>query len=114
MPLHGEYVPGSFELAADQVAAFEANNGEGDTGNNPAGRPIVIMTSVGAKTGALRKSPLMRVEHDGAYAVVASLGGAPNTPSWYFNLRATPHVELQDGAEKHDYTAREVDGDEYR
>ncbi|MEV4343264.1 nitroreductase family deazaflavin-dependent oxidoreductase [Actinoplanes sp. NPDC049596] len=114
MPLNGEYAPGSFELARDQVAAFEANDGAGDTGTNPAGGPIIIMTSVGARSGRLRKSPLMRVEHNGDYAVVASLGGAPQNPSWYFNLKANPHVELQDGAAKHDYVAREVDGAEYQ
>src|SRR5690242_1101123 len=110
MPLHGEYAPGSFALSADQVAAFEANDGRGDTGYNPAGAPIIVMTSVGARTGKLRKSALMRIEHHGTYAVVASLGGAPENPAWYFNLRANPHVELQDGAEKHDYVARQVDG----
>lgn len=114
MPLHGEYEPSSFELAREQVAAFEANDGAGDTGNNPAGAPIIILTSVGAKSGKLRKAPLMRVEHDGDYAVVASLGGAPKNPTWYANLKANPHVELQDGAAKHDYLAREVDGDEYQ
>jgi F420H(2)-dependent quinone reductase len=70
MPLHGEYAPGSFALARDQVEAFEAADGAGDTGNNPAGRPIIILTSVGARSGKLRKSPLMRVEHDGDYAIV--------------------------------------------
>jgi F420H(2)-dependent quinone reductase len=114
MPLHGEYAPGSFQLSADQVEAYEANNGAGETGFNPAGAPIIIMTSVGAKSGKLRKSALMRVEHDGVYAVVASLGGAPQNPAWYHNVKANPHVELQDGAQKHDYLAREVDGDEYQ
>ena len=70
------------------------------------------MTSVGAKTGGLRKTALMRVEHDGRYAVVASRGGAPKAPQWYWNLRKNPHVELQDGAEKHDYVARELAGEE--
>lgn len=114
MPLQGEYVRGSFDISADQVEAFEANDGRGDTGFNPAGAPIIVMTSVGARSGKLRKSALMRVEHDGAYAVVASLGGAPQNPAWYFNLKAHPHVELQDGAAKHDYRARQVDGDEYQ
>ncbi len=72
-----------------------------------------MLTSVGAKTGKLRKSPLMRVEHDGEYAVVASLGGAPTHPVWYYNLVANPHVELQDGPVKKDYQAREVHGEEY-
>jgi deazaflavin-dependent oxidoreductase (nitroreductase family) len=74
--------------------------------------PVVVLTSVGAKSGKLRKTPLMRVEHAGEYAVVASLGGAPQHPVWYYNLQANPHVELQDGAVKRDYSAREVTGDE--
>ena len=76
------------------------------------GMPVIILTSVGAKTGKLRKTALMRVEHDGAYAVVASLGGAPKHPVWYFNIVAEPHVELQDGPVKKDYLAREVFGEE--
>ncbi|MFF5553860.1 nitroreductase family deazaflavin-dependent oxidoreductase [Streptomyces olivaceoviridis] len=114
MPLHGEYAPGTFDISREQVAAYEANNGEGDFGKNPAGGPIIVMTSVGAKSGKLRKNALMRIEHAGDYAVVASLGGADTNPAWYYNVKAHPHVELQDGAEKHDYLAREVDGDEYR
>ena len=74
--------------------------------------PIVLLTSVGAKTGKLRKTALMRVEHDGAYAVVASLGGAAKHPVWYWNLTKHPHVELQDGAERHDYEAHELEGAE--
>ena len=77
------------------------------------GRPVIILTSVGAKSGKIRKTPLMRVEHDGEYAVVASLGGAPRHPVWYYNLTANPHVELQDGPVKKDYQAREVHGEEY-
>ncbi len=76
------------------------------------GLPVIILTSVGAKSGKLRKTPLMRVEHDGEYAVVASLGGAPTHPVWYYNLTANPHVELQDGPVKKDYLAREVSGEE--
>lgn len=76
------------------------------------GKPIIVLTSIGAKSGKLRKTPLMRVEHDGTYAVVASLGGAPKHPVWYYNLKEDPHVELQDLATKRDYTAREVSGDE--
>ena len=74
--------------------------------------PVIVLTTVGAKTGKLRKTALMRVEHEGTYAVVASLGGAPRHPKWYWNLLAHPHVELQDGPEKRDYLAREVTGDE--
>jgi deazaflavin-dependent oxidoreductase (nitroreductase family) len=73
---------------------------------------VVLLTSVGSKSGKLRKTPLMRVEHDGEYAVVGSLGGAPKHPVWVYNVRKEPHVELQDGTEKHDYLAREVEGDE--
>ena len=76
------------------------------------GRPVIILTSVGAKSGKIRKTPLMRVEHDGEYAVVASLGGAPQNPVWYNNLAVNPHVELQDGPVKKDYQAREVHGAE--
>jgi deazaflavin-dependent oxidoreductase (nitroreductase family) len=74
--------------------------------------PVVLLTTIGAKSGKLRKTPLMRVEHDGDYAVVASLGGAPKNPVWYYNIVANPHVELQDGTASADYQAREVFGDE--
>jgi deazaflavin-dependent oxidoreductase (nitroreductase family) len=73
---------------------------------------IVLVTSIGAKTDKLRKTPLMRVEHNGQYAAVASLGGAPQNPVWYYNLKKNPHVELQDGPVKKDYIARETTGDE--
>ncbi len=76
------------------------------------GKPVVLLTTRGAKTGKLRKTPLMRVEHDGEYAIVASLGGAPKNPVWYYNIKADPHVELRDGTETKDYLAREVIGDE--
>jgi deazaflavin-dependent oxidoreductase (nitroreductase family) len=110
MPLTGEYAPSTSAWARKQAELFEATNGE--QGGDMRGMPIVVLTSVGAKTGTLRKNALMRVEHDGQYAVVASLGGAPKHPVWYYNLKANPHVELQDGATKRDYTAREVFGDE--
>jgi deazaflavin-dependent oxidoreductase (nitroreductase family) len=74
--------------------------------------PVIVLTTKGARSGKLRKSPLMRVEHDGAYAAVASLGGAPKHPVWYFNVKADPHVELQDGPVKQDMVAREVTGAE--
>ena len=89
---------------------FEKTGGAEGGGLN--GMKIIAVTSVGAKTGKLRKTPLMRVEHNGEYAAVASLGGAPKHPVWYYNLKANPHVELQDGAVKQDYIAREVTGDE--
>jgi deazaflavin-dependent oxidoreductase (nitroreductase family) len=110
MPLTGEYEPSPSDWARKQVELFEQSNGaKGATLN---GKPIIALTSVGAKTGKLRKSPLMRVEHDGEYAVIASLGGAPKHPVWYYNIKAKPHVELQDGAVKRDYIAREVSGEE--
>jgi deazaflavin-dependent oxidoreductase (nitroreductase family) len=112
MPLTGEYEPSAFDHAREQVDRYERSGGtEGTT--NPGGEPVIVLTSVGAKTGKLRKSPLMRVEHDGEYAVVASLGGAPKNPVWYYNVIANPHVELQDGPVKRDYQAREVHGEEY-
>ena len=110
MPLTGEYEPSTSEWSRKQTELFEASDGQ--EGNLLRGRPIIVLTSVGAKTGKLRKNALMRVEHDGAYAVVASLGGAPKNPVWYYNLKANPHVELQDGAVRKDYTAREVTGAE--
>jgi deazaflavin-dependent oxidoreductase (nitroreductase family) len=112
MPLTGEYAPSAFDVARDQVDLYERSGGtEGIA--HPGGERVIVLTSVGAKTGKLRKSPLMRVEHDGEYAVVASLGGAPKHPVWYYNLAANPHVELQDGPVKKDYQAREVTGEEY-
>ena len=110
MPLTGEYAPSTSEWARKQAEAFEASAGA--EANELRGKPIIVLTSLGAKSGKLRKNALMRVEHDGVYAVVASKGGAPQHPSWYFNLVAHPHVELQDGAVKRDYRARLVTGQE--
>jgi deazaflavin-dependent oxidoreductase (nitroreductase family) len=110
MPLEGEYLPSTSGWARRQAEKYEATDGR--EANDLQGRPVIILTSVGAKSGMLRKTALMRVEHDGVYAVVASLGGAPKHPVWYFNITAQPHVELQDLGEKHDYLAREVHGDE--
>jgi len=84
----------------------------GTEGTELKGKPVILLTTVGAKTGKLRKTPLMRVEHDGEYAIVASLGGAPKNPVWYYNIKAHPRVELQDGTETDEYRAREVFGDE--
>ena len=110
MPLTGEYAPSTSASARKQVERYEATNGA--EANDLRGRPIIVLTSVGARTGKLRKTALMRVEHDGAYAVVASRGGAAKHPVWYYNLKKEPHVELQDGPTKRDYRAREVAGDE--
>ena len=110
MPLHGDYEPSASARARDQVEEYEASGGS--SGTTMRGMPVVILTTVGAKSGKLRKIPLMRVEHDGQYAVVASLGGAPKHPVWYYNVVSHPEVELQDGPKKQDMIAREVTGDE--
>ncbi len=110
MPLTGDYKPSTAAWARKQAELFESTGGT--QGGDLRGHPIVVLTSVGAKTGYLRKTALMRVEHDGVYAVVASLGGAPRHPLWYHNLKKHPHVELQDGPTRRDYAAREVTGDE--
>ncbi|MBW0017737.1 MAG: nitroreductase family deazaflavin-dependent oxidoreductase [Mycobacterium sp.] len=110
MPLEGEYAPSPLDWSREQADKFVESGGTeaADLG----GMPIVLLTTIGAKTGKLRKTPLMRVEHDGEYAIVASLGGAPKNPVWYYNVRKNPRVELQDGTVSGDYDAREVFGDE--
>ena len=110
MPLSGEYGPSTLDWARKQAETYEATGGA--EAGDLFGMPVIVLTSVGAKSGLLRKTALMRVEHDGEYAAIGSLGGAPKNPVWVYNLRKDPHVELQDGAEKHDYVAREVEGDE--
>ena len=110
MPLHGEYEPGTADRTNNQVREYEAT--EGREGNTLRGVPVVVVTTVGAKSGKLRKFAVMRVEHDGEYAVVASKGGAPKHPTWFHNLVKNPNVELQDGAERHDYVAHLAEGAE--
>jgi deazaflavin-dependent oxidoreductase (nitroreductase family) len=110
MPLTGEYAPSPSDWAREQAEKFEASGGT--EAADLQGKPIILLTSIGAKTGKLRKTPLMRIEHDGEYAAVASRGGAPKHPVWYWNLVKNPHVELQDGEVKRDYRAREVTGEE--
>jgi deazaflavin-dependent oxidoreductase (nitroreductase family) len=110
MPLSGEYAPSTSEWARGQAEQYEASGGSID--GDLRGLRVIVLTSVGAKTSKLRKTPLMRVEHDGEYLVVGSLGGAPKNPVWVYNLRKNSHVELQDGPDKHDYLARELSGDE--
>src|SRR3954447_6660580 len=110
MPLSGEYEPSPWDWVrehADKITETGSTEGV-----EMKGKPLILLTTIGAKTGKLRKTPLMRVEHDGQYAVVASLGGAPKHPVWYYNLLADPRVELQDGAARQDMTARELSGDE--
>ncbi|WP_028045992.1 nitroreductase family deazaflavin-dependent oxidoreductase [Cellulomonas sp. URHE0023] len=110
MPLSGEYAPSTSAWARKQAELFESTDGR--KGNLLQGKPVIVLTSVGASSGKLRKTALMRVEHEGRYAVVASKGGAPEHPAWYRNLVAHPHVELQDGAVKRDYIAHEASGAE--
>ena len=110
MPLSGEYGPSTSGWARTQAETYEATNGE--RAGDIQGRPVIVLTSVGARTGLLRKTALMRVEHDGEYLVVGSLGGGPKNPVWVYNLRKDPHVELQDGEVRHDYVARELSGEE--
>ncbi|MGW7293627.1 nitroreductase family deazaflavin-dependent oxidoreductase [Streptomyces xiamenensis] len=121
MPLTGEYEPSTSKLVRDQVELYESSGGTRGTtlaelvGSDDERRrdlPVIILTTLGAKSGRIRKSPLMRVEHDGRYAVVASLGGAPKHPVWYHNVVADPRVELQDGPVRQDMVAREVTGEE--
>jgi F420H(2)-dependent quinone reductase len=112
MPVDGEYEPSTQAWVRDQVEQYEGSGGTQGTTLRDTGLPVVIITNRGAKTGKVRKTPLMRVEHEGRYAAVASQGGAPSHPVWYYNFRADPRVELQDGPDKWDMTARELTGDE--
>ena len=110
MPLTGEYEPSTSDWARENAELYMQSGGT--QGTEMKGKPVILLTTVGAKSGKLRKTPLMRVTHDGEYAVVASLGGAPKNPVWYYNIVAHPRVELQDGTVHGDYEAREVFGDE--
>ena len=110
MPLSGEYAPSPWDWSREQAEKYMESGGT--DGTDMQGKPVVLLTTVGAKSGKLRKTPLMRVEHNGEYAIVASLGGAPKNPVWYYNVKAHQRVELQDGTQTHDYEAREVFGDE--
>ncbi len=110
MPLSGDYEPSTSDWARENAEKYMESGGA--DGTELQGKPVILLTTIGAKTGKIRKTPLMRVEHDGEYAVVASLGGAPKNPVWYYNIKAHPHVELQDGRVTKDYEAREVVGDD--
>jgi deazaflavin-dependent oxidoreductase (nitroreductase family) len=113
MPLEGEYEPSPQQWVRDQVERYEATGGREANTLMDTGLPVVIFTTRGNKSGKLRKTPLMRVEHDGAYAMVASQGGAPKHPVWYFNLKADPTaLVVQDGPEAFDAVARELEGEE--
>jgi F420H(2)-dependent quinone reductase len=112
MAVDGEYEPSTAGWVRDQVEEYEGSGGTKGTTLRDTGLPVVIITNLGVRSGKVRKTPLMRVEHEGRYAAVASQGGAPTHPNWYYNFRAHPEVELQDGAQKWAMVAREVTGAE--
>ena len=113
MPLEGEYEPPAWDWVREQVEEYEASGGERANTLGDTGLPIIVITMRGAKSGKIRKTALMRVEHEGEYALVASVGGAPKNPTWYANLVADPTaLMIQDGPEPRDYVAREVHGEE--
>jgi deazaflavin-dependent oxidoreductase (nitroreductase family) len=112
MTLVGEYVPSKAQWVRDQVEKFEATDGQEANTLRDSDDPIVVITSVGAKSGNLRKNPVMRVERDGIYVAIASKGGADDQPEWYYNFVAHPEVELQDGPVKKTYAVELVEGEE--
>jgi F420H(2)-dependent quinone reductase len=112
MAIDGEYEPSTRDWVRDQVELYESSGGTQGTTLRDTGLPVVVITNRGARSGKVRKTPLMRVEHDGRYAAVASQGGAPTHPFWYYNFRAHPQVEVQDGPDKQEMVAREVSGPE--
>jgi deazaflavin-dependent oxidoreductase (nitroreductase family) len=114
MPLEGEYEPSKEQWVRDQVELYESSGGSKGTTLRDTGLPVVIVTNRGARSGKLRKTPLMRVEHGGHYLLVGSQGGSPEHPQWYWNLLADPRIELQDGPVKRDMVTREITGDEKR
>jgi F420H(2)-dependent quinone reductase len=108
----GDYEPSTAGWVRDQVEEYEGSGGTRGTTLRDTGLPVVIITNRGVRSGKVRKTPVMRVEHDGRYAAVASQGGAPTNPGWYYNFRAHPQVELQDGAHRSPMVARELTGPE--
>jgi deazaflavin-dependent oxidoreductase (nitroreductase family) len=110
MPLIGEYKPSPSQWVRDQVELYESSGGT--KGTTLRGMPVIVLSTLGKESGAVRKTPLMRVEHDGVYAAVASLGGAAKNPTWYANVLAHAGVEVQDGPHRFDAIAREVTGEE--
>ena len=112
MTITGDYEPGAWEWVAQQIEEYESSGGTRANTLRDTGIPIIIVTMRGAKSGKVRKIGLMRVEHDGSYALVASKGGDPAHPAWYHNITADPNVMIQDGPEPLPYVVREVDGDE--
>jgi deazaflavin-dependent oxidoreductase (nitroreductase family) len=113
MPVDGEYEPSPWDWVREQIEGYEESGGREANTLGDTGMPVIIVTTRGAKTGKVRKTALMRVEHDGEYALIASMGGAPKNPVWYYNLKADPDaVAIQDGPEPFDANVRELNGDE--
>jgi deazaflavin-dependent oxidoreductase (nitroreductase family) len=112
MPIEGKYEPSPQQWVRDQVEEYERSGGQRANTLRDTGLPVVIVTTRGRRSGSVRKFPLMRVEHDGQYALVGSKGGAPEHPVWYYNLKADPSVVVQDGAQALDYEVREITGEE--
>ena len=112
MAVEGDYEPSPSDWVREQVELYEGSGGTQGTTLRDTGLPVVVITNRGARSGKLRKTPVMRVEHGGRYAAVASKGGAPDHPFWYYNFRADPRIEVQDGPRKQEMVAREVTGDE--
>ncbi len=112
MPIEGEYEPSTWDWVNDQVETYERTGGREANTLRDTGIPVIIVTCRGRRSGKIRKFALMRVEHGGEYALVASKGGAPDHPGWYHNLVANPYASIQDGEAPHDFTVETVDGDE--
>ncbi len=112
MPIEGEYEPSAMDWVREQVAEYEASGGTRANTLRETGIPVIVVTMRGHRSGKVRKIALMRVEHEGSYALVASYGGRDDHPAWYANLLADPHVMIQDGPEPHDFVVRETSGDE--
>lgn len=112
MPITGEYEPSTWEWVRQQVEDYESSGGTRGNTLRDTGLPIIIMTTVGHRSGKVRKVPLMKVEHGGEYAIIGSKGGAPEDPAWVANLKADPNVTIQDGPEPFDAVVRLVDGEE--
>lgn len=113
MDFNAEYEPSTWQWVADQVEQYEASRGAEANTLRDTGIPIIIFTTIGRKSGKVRKVPLMRVEHEGEYALVASKGGSAEHPGWFHNLMANPTILMQDGPEPFETTARQIEGDEY-
>lgn len=112
MPISGEYGPSTWDWVRQQVEEYESSGGAKGATLRDTGLPIIVMTTIGHKSGLVRKVPLMKVEHNGEYAIIGSKGGAPKDPAWVANLHANPNVMVQDGPEPFDATVRLIDGDE--